>query len=283
MRKFFLLLILVSLLLIPTLAQAQSNISLKELGIQLWPEYDRTEMLVMYSFLLTDDTPLPANLEIRIPVDANLNAVAKLSQGEMLTVPYDLPIVDGDWKVLTLVMDEITTYRVEYYEPMDIEEDARHFSLLWESDYDTGLVFVELQEPPSAKNLVTKPILPNSQPVQEGMIYHTLKSGQLPAGEPFAIEVSYDKDNDDLTVSSMPVVVGGLSENASSDFSLSDSLPTILVGVGILLIIGGILYFFLAGRGEKTSSTSRKRHKASGGTKYCHECGSRSSGNDKFC
>ena len=282
MRKFFLLLLAASLLIFPTLASAQSEPSLKELSVQLWPEYDRADMLVMYSITLADDTPLPASLEIRVPADAELNAVAKLSENSMLTVPYDAPIRDGAWVILPLVMDELTTYRVEYYQAMEIEGATRNFSFLWESDYDAESLYVEFQQPPSATNLTTKPVFQNQNPVAEGMIYHILTQGKLLAGQSFELEISYDKNNDDFTVSSMPVEVGGVPASDTSSFSLSDSLPAILVGVGVLLIVGGLVYFFLAGRGETASPQKRKRSKG-GEAKYCHECGSRASGNDKFC
>ncbi|MCP4140106.1 MAG: zinc ribbon domain-containing protein [Chloroflexi bacterium] len=284
MRKFFLLLLIASLLIFPTLAFAQNEASIKELGVQLWPEYDRADMLVMYSLALADNTSLPTSLNIRIPADAKLNAVAKLSEGSMLTVPYDPPVRDGDWMVLTLVMDELTTYRVEYYQAMEIDGAARNFSFLWESDYDTESIYVEFQQPPSATDLRTTPVLPNQNPVAEGMTYHTFAQGKLPAGEAFELDISYNKNNDDLTVSSMPVEVSGVPASDTNSFSLSDSLPTILVGVGVLLIVGGLLYFFLAGRGQTAPPRKRTRSKGGGGeAKYCHECGSRASGNDKFC
>ena len=283
MRKTFLFLLALSLLLMPTLAHAQNNLVINELSVQLWPEYDRSDMLVMYSFTLTEDTPIPTELRIRVPANAEINAVAKVSADSMLTLPYDPPIRDGDWMVITLVIDELTGYRVEYYAPLEKNGATRNFSFLWESDYDLNTLFIEFQEPPNATNLTTAPALISANPTQGGMTYHTLAVGGVSAKKPFSLEISYEKDNDDITVSSMPVEVGGLDGNTSRSFSLSDSLPTILVGVGILLIVGGLLYFFLAGRSKNISEKSRKRHKPSGGTKYCHECGSRSSGNDKFC
>ena len=107
MRKLFLFLLMLSLVAMPTIAQAQSNVLIKELNIQLWPEYDRSEMLVMYSFTLSENTPLPTNMQVRVPANAEVNAVAKISEDTMVTVPYDTPILDGDWQVITLVIDEL--------------------------------------------------------------------------------------------------------------------------------------------------------------------------------
>ncbi|MBT3314058.1 MAG: zinc ribbon domain-containing protein [Anaerolineae bacterium] len=283
MRKTFLAIFVVSLLLMPTLAYAQNDVVIDEMNIQFWPEYDRAEMLVMYSIILTEETALPANVTIRVPADADINAVAKLSEGSMLNVPYDTPIRDGDWVEITLVIDEMVPYRVEYYTAMEKEGATRNYSLEWENGYDINLLLVEFQQPPSATNLVSEPAFTDQTPVQEGMIYHTFVRQNFAASEVFSLNLSYDKANDDITISSMPVEVGGAPENEPVPFSLSDSLPAILVGVGVLLIVGGLLYFFLAGRSETASPTKRKRSKGSGEAKYCHECGSRASGNDKFC
>ena len=285
MKKWLIFVLAVALLLVPTLAYAQSDVKIKNLSVQIWPEYDRPEVLVMYSLELAEDTPLPAELRIRVPVNAELNAVAKLSEGKMLTVPYDPPIREGDWAILTLIVDELTGYRVEYYAPIEKNGSTRNFSYFWESDYDVETLFIELQQPPNSTNLTTTPLFSNTR--QDELAYHTLMVGGVPAEKAFALEISYDKDNDNLTVSSMPIEVGGAPESEASTFSLNDSLPTLLAGLGVLLIAGGLLYFFLAGRGDGTLKESRKRHAprtaSAGGNIYCHECGGRARSGDKFC
>ncbi len=282
MKKWFILVFTIILLLVPTLVSAQNTVKFAEVGIELWSEYDTPEMLAMYSFALTEDSVLPAEVKIRIPANAELNAVAKLSEGEMLTLPYEPLILDGDDQILTLIADEQTLYRVEYYAPLEKDGVRRDFSLVWESEYDVEALFVELLEPPDVSNLSSTPAF-NDTGAENGMTLHALSAGEIKAGDVFELAISYDKASDNLTVSSMSVEVGGVPESEESSFSLKDSLPMILVGVGIALILGGLLYFFLAGRGGDSSTEKRKRHKPSGEVKYCHECGSRSSGNDKFC
>ena len=285
MRKWLLSLVVLSFFLAPISVSAQSDLNIKKLSIQFWPEYDRPEMLVMYSFELAEDTPLPAELHVRIPINAEINAVAKFSEGKMLTVPYDTPVRDGDWVIITLVIDELTNYRVEYYAPLEKNGANRAFSFLWENDSAIKSLFVEVQQPASAKKLIITPTLPETR--VEELTYHTLLAGGVNAGEIFTLDISYEKDDDNLTVSSMPIEVGGAPENVSNSFSLNDSLPTILVGVGVFLIVGGFLYFFFAGRNNDIAKDSRKRHvprsASAGGNIYCHECGSRARSGDRFC
>ncbi len=291
MRKFFLLLLLVVLMAFPAFAQAQGGVKIGELSVQLWPEYDHPDMLVMYSFALADDSPLPAEVKVRIPANANLNAVAKLEAGQMMNAPYDAPVKDGDWVVITLVISDLSTYRVEYYTPLEKSGAARNFSFLWQSDYAIESLYLQVQQPPTASQITSNPALANTTPASDGLTYHDLALSGIAAGENFNFELSYEKDNDDLTVSSMPVEVGGASNTGNTstgggDFSLTDSLPMLLVGLGVVLIVGGVLYFFLAGQNAKSQpKPKRKRHStasASANT-YCHECGSRARSGDKFC
>ncbi|OQX63229.1 MAG: hypothetical protein B5M51_05215 [Anaerolinea sp. 4484_236] len=286
MRKWLVFLLAVCLLLMPTLAHAQNSVTIRKLNIQLWPEYDRPDMLVMYSFALSEDTTLPAELQVRIPANANLNAVAKNEGEKMVNVPYDAPVKDGDWITITMLIDDLANYRVEYYLPMAKSGTTRNFSFVWQSDYDVESLRLQFQQPPTSTNLSATPELPTVDSTAGGIIYHNLTLSGLPAGEVFTLELSYDKDNDDLTVSAMPVEIEGAQESGGGSFSLTDSLPSILVGIGVVLIVGGLLYFTLSGR-NSIDSTPRKRHKpraaSAGGNVYCHECGKRARSGDKFC
>lgn len=291
MRKLIFLVLALALLALPNLAAAQSEVTFEEVQIQLWPEYDRPEVLVMYSISFPAETTLPVEAQVHVPANAALNAVAKLSGDAMLTVPYDTPSREGEWMTLNFQVDELTTYRVEYYLPLEKDGVTRNINFRWESNHPVTAAFVQVLEPPGTKNFTATPAFSDSAE-QNGMKYHTLSVGEIPASERLDIAISYDKDNDDLTVSSLPVEMSGTKplemssteEPPSETFSFTQSLPLILGVFGALLIVGGVAYFFLSGRGKDDGSMSRKRHKISdAGARYCHECGSRAGPNDKFC
>jgi len=48
------------------LAQTDSP-EVSELTVELWPEFDRSEVLVIYRAQLSDSTPLPAEVTFRFP------------------------------------------------------------------------------------------------------------------------------------------------------------------------------------------------------------------------
>jgi hypothetical protein len=68
---------------------------------------------------------------------------------------------------------------------------------------------------------------------------------------------------------------------------LNSYLPYILGGVGGVLIVGGLLYYFLSGRehAHRLRRRSRPPSKAGGDASatHCHQCGTRAKPGDRFC
>lgn len=50
--------------------RAQQGVTFESVQIDLWPEYDRPDMLVVYRFVLAADAQLPTELSLRIPAAA---------------------------------------------------------------------------------------------------------------------------------------------------------------------------------------------------------------------
>jgi len=94
MRRLFLLLVLVLVLFtLSGKARAASDVTLENLTIQLWPDHDQLAVLVIYDFVLDANTPLPAALHFRIPLNANLAEVSRESGGASVKLAYDLSAV----------------------------------------------------------------------------------------------------------------------------------------------------------------------------------------------
>ena len=56
---------IIILSLVPGSASAQEEINLDTLQVDLWPEYDKPEMLVIYRIQLSEDVQLPTTLSFR--------------------------------------------------------------------------------------------------------------------------------------------------------------------------------------------------------------------------
>jgi len=58
-----------------TAAQAQDTPSFETITIDLWPEYDRESLLVIYKAELSPEITLPVDVTLRIPVEADGESV----------------------------------------------------------------------------------------------------------------------------------------------------------------------------------------------------------------
>ena len=283
--KWLSIALLLVLLTIPLSAHAQGEVTLDNLTVQLWPEFDQPAMLVIYDFTLAENTTLPVEVNLRIPTDANLIAVAYAPTGDLLNVPYQEPREEGGWQVVTLTVDTATAYHIEYYAPLERSDSQREYNFLWPGDYSVGMFSISVRPPIDTTEITTDPQMRDVTP--EGDTQTTLEWGtsDLEAGEQLPIRVTYTKTSDRLGVSDQPLETGVVDENTQGRISLNNYLPYILGGLGFLLILVAGLYFWQT---SKDKSAPRKRHRsqneeANGEDIYCHQCGKRAQPGDRFC
>jgi len=284
-KGFFLLLLI--LLATPFSAAAQGSISLSVLNVSFWPEFDQPEMLVIYDFVLPPDTTLPAQVDMRIPAEAELVAVAFEQDGGLLNANYNEPYTDGDWLVVPVIVDSASMYRIEYYASITFNGDERQFSYLWSGDYPVDQLTFELQIPPDTTDISSTPELTTERQAG-GLGYRSWKASSLAEGEQVPFTLTYSRSSDTLTRDIQPMQAEPVDENTSGRILLSNYLPYLLGGVGLILIVVGGVYFWQSGRGKpKPQGQQRHRARAAAGEGdeqiYCHQCGKRAQPNDRFC
>ena len=303
MKRWFFPFITIMLFLIPWhKSAAQDAITIASLEIDLWPEYDRPEMLVIYRIELSPDVSLPAELSIKIPAAAGKpNAVAvRDPNGSLLNAPYEQE-VSGDWVVITLTA-ALPGIQIEYYDPqLRINGSERNYEYTWLGDYPTESSFVQLQQPFDADQVVTIPAATNISQGSDGLTYHTIDLGSQPAGSASSVTVAYKKNTDALGVERFDVQPSApISERTSGRVNFMNILSWGAGVLGILLLVGGVWWYWQTGREKpKTRRRSRGRRPAhqvkraskvdqsSPGTAddgvYCHHCGKRAETGDRFC
>lgn len=290
MRKVVVLLILGVLFVFPSFVSAQSNVTIDSMAVQLWPEYDQPSMLVITDFQVNSATPLPAALTFRIPKDANLIAVASAeSDGGYLNAVFDGPKAEGEWQAFTITVTQNSVYRFEYYQPLTFNGSKRIFSYLWDGAYAVDAFHVLVLEPRDVTAFTMDPTY-KSVSQQNGGNYYDSGAIQLASGEQFAMNLNYDKTSDALISPSQQGIqpAAPVDENTPGRVSLNNSLPYIIGGLGVLLIVGGIAYYWRAGRTSGRPSSRRRSHahvesEESGEGAYCPQCGARAKGGDRFC
>jgi len=276
------------LLVFPSLAFAQGSMTLSSVNVQLWPEYDQPSMLVLVDFELPATASFPVKLTFHIPEDANLVAVATYSaEGSLINAMYDGPTKNGGLQAFTVTLNN-SKARFEYYQPITIDVHERTFSYLWNGDYAIDAFGIRVLEPVDTTALTTTPKL-GPAVVESGLTYHESSAIKLKNGEKFKLDLKYTKTTDTLVEPPQGVQPAApVDENTPGRVSLNKSLPYIIGGLGLVMVIGGMAYYWQAGR----SSTKRPRRRVrsssesseeNGEESYCPQCGTRAKSNDRFC
>ena len=283
MRKWFVWLFILALGL-PSSARAQNAVTLDSLDVRLWAEYDRSSMLVIYDFIPTQNTTLPASIQLRIPKNANITAVAYQQGTQLINTDFGGPVDDGNWQTITILVKTLTSYHLEYYQTIKRDGNNRSFTYRWTGEYPVNNFKVEVQLPDDSTAVKANPMLPfaPSQPFLSG----SASLSNLAEGKTYQIDLSYAR------ISEAPVAPPSTSEVTAAEQITQntvgrvtlDNLPYILGAVGILLILLAIYYFWRSNSIQL--SRPRKRQQGAKVEKtvvYCHECGTRAHPEDRFC
>jgi hypothetical protein len=293
MVKRILLLAGILLLVTVSIGKAQTPLELAQVRIDLWPEYDQPSMLVIYHITLPPSA-VPADLTLQIPTSAGEpNAVAaRQTDGSLISIVSNRLPGNDDFSEISF---KATTpeIQLEYYDPGLVKNgSSRHFEYTWPGDYPVSSLVLSVQQPPSATDMRFSPGLGNPVEASDSLNYYTADVGSLKAGQTFKLSFDYNKNNDTLTSSNLKVQPSAPISDTTAGITsiLTSTTFRILVGLGLLLIIGGGVWYWQSGR-NKDESELRPRHKpaaerqaaTSEGYVYCHQCGKRASPGDRFC
>ncbi|HUI89471.1 MAG TPA: zinc ribbon domain-containing protein [Anaerolineales bacterium] len=289
MRRWLILLLIFGMAVLPFSVQAQGTIKFSTMSIQLWPEYDRPSMLVISEFQLPDSVSLPVNVNFRIPKDAILAAVASLSGDQLINAQHSNPTTEGDGQIVQVAIQTNAIYHIEYYAPISKTGTERQFTYQWLSDYPVDDFTVGVWPPTDITQLTTNPPLSLiSNP--DGTSSWKKDFGALAANQPFTLKISYNKTTDTLTKPASPDVQPSqpIGANTPGSFmaTFSHAVPYLVGVLGLILISGGVAYFWQTGRRDRSRIRKRRfprSEKEGGGEVYCHQCGTHAHKEDRFC
>jgi hypothetical protein len=288
MPKWLSLILLVTLLFIPLLVQAQEQISFEQVTVQLWPEYDSPDMLVILNLQLSADISLPTQVKVRLPGSVEKPYVVAIGQTPQTVTDQGIEYTyekKGDW-LETTVTAVGPAIRIEYYDPgLTRIEDQRSYEYNWAGDYSVDVFDLSILVPVDTTEIQTEPAMNEVTPAGTTQTFLEWGASGFEAGEQVPVKITYTKTSDRLSVSNQPLETGIVDESTQGRVSLSNYLPYILGGLGLLLIIGGGIYFWQSSQGKPVP---RKRHRSrsrddGGEDVYCHQCGKRAQSGDRFC
>jgi hypothetical protein len=273
-------------------AQAQTPVSLAKLEVDLWPEYDRPDMLVVYHMFLDPSTALPANLVVSVPAAAGEPAAVAVrnADGQLYNVAYTR-VVNGDLAQISFSTSALEI-QFEYYDPgLTKNGPIRSFTYQWPGGYAVKAFSVQVQQPSGASSMQITPTLGAGIPGEGGLMYFSSDLGALSAQQLMTVSLTYQKSTDNLSVQT-----GKVGPSAP----VNDSTPG-RASFGTLWIygLGGLSLLLIGGAGawywrsvHNTAAPQRQRHAAyrekvtqpsQEMQLYCHQCGKKASAGDVFC
>jgi hypothetical protein len=286
MRKCWAVLLFIGLVALPFSVGAQAAIKLAKIQVQLWPEYDQPSMLIIYDFTVPDSTSLPVSVSIRMPKNANLVAVASQGlDGNLVNSDYAGPTTDGDWQVVVVKVETQATYHLEYYQPITKSGVARQFNYRWPGDYAVDDFNLIVRIPVDTTNITSDPLLTSSQSTDQTS-YLLKDFGALGTGQPVTLDINYTRTSDTLAVQQTIKPSQPLGPNTEGRVMLSNYLPYFLGGIGMIMILAGMIFFWQSSRGRRSQSIKRQSGGVEGAANsdiYCHQCGTRAHSGDRFC
>jgi hypothetical protein len=290
MRKWLVFALLFALMMLPSRVGAQGETKLDSINIDLWSEYDQPSMLVIYQFIVSQDTPLPAEVTLRFPKDSNLVAVAVADNGAWFNKDFTPPAEGENWQTIKIKAETYEPHRIEYYQPLKLDGNKRQFKLHWFGDYYVKAFTVNTLVPADSTDLATSPVLESTVTSADGsFISGTVTKNDLKTMNSFKFELEYQRTStaliqpDQSTTQVQPVAP--VSEDTPGRVSITN-LPWIIGGFGLALI--GIALFSYWRTTQSSESQPRKRRQKSEEAvedeeAYCHECGARAHARDRFC
>ncbi len=316
LRKILLLLAL--LLWAQPIAAAQSPpIKLKSLQVELWPEYDRPETLVIYRAELAPTTPLPAQVTFRLPGHiADFHVVAIEREGVLVEVEREAIEwrSEGDQRLLTF-STPASKIQFEYYDPKILTRAGQRRQLHSDfvAPYEVEAATFQVQEPVQAENFTMTPPPASTFTGNDGLKYDTVQIAGLNSGEAFSLTASYERSTDELSTQRLQ---SDTTEHAP-DLSVAPEAPPnqnltlgySLIGIGVVLLLGVGGYWWWSNRTNRATAQPapnttrlaprRKRHVKSEPVKvadqpqpvtastlsssFCYHCGTALRDDANFC
>lgn len=258
MRARRLLILTMLILLRPALplwAQSSDLVRLSALEISLWPEFDRSEVLVILQGRLAESVPLPAQLTLTMPEDAGEpHAVAAVDEeGSRWTVEYEAQLVDDAIEVTYTSLGH-RAFQFEYYwNLLQIDGQQRQFTFTYQLGISVDDLTLVFQQPSGATSVALSPPAAEVSPGFAGLSYHRWPLGAVEAGQKIEWRVSYVKSDSSL---SAEVLSANEAEPAASSGVSSDTVSGVGVAVGLVLVVVFGLWF---ANSQRRSEAQRRR------------------------
>jgi hypothetical protein len=273
---------------VTAVSAAQTVPQLEQLQIDLWPEFDRPDMLVIYRGTLPPEAPLPATVTLRLPQGVEApHAVAYVdSTGNLFDATHSATTTEDG---VTVTLETLSpNFQLEFYDALTRDGDQRSYTLVWPGDYAVNQLNIVLLPPPGATQIQTEPALSFVQQ-ESGVSTYVGTLGGRAENQTARISVNYRGGT--------AGVAGTLAQSSDGD-SRNYALIAGAIVVVLVLVIGSVVWYTRQQREQpKTVSrrqrrTARRRQRETrtvatqndpSQSRYCTHCGRALRADDRFC
>ncbi len=263
------------LMAFPAHAQ-ESALTISAMAIEVWPEYDQPSALVFFRGQMAEETPLPVELRITLPLTAAVHAVAYAdpATGALFDATYE---VEGSTVVMT---SPSGTFHIEFYDSaLQVEGQQRSYTLPWTADYAVDSLFFQVQQPVGVSDFVVEPSGGASAVAEDGLTYYMVEQPAVAMGQTVSLTIRYLKTDSTLTfdvlqaASEAGPAAGSSVPSAPAPTVAAAGVPVWLIAVIVAGVIAGIGIGFVVLR--RVSSGAAET--------YCTHCGKAIQKGDRFC
>ena len=267
-------------------AFSQNRASLiRELDIDIWPDYDRPSVLVLLTGQLPENTKLPASVTLPLPESARLNAVARIDAKDGRMKDDIVSSTDPPGMVTFITPDY--RFRVEYYFPYAVNNNQHAIDYTWLAPVGVNVFRIRVQQPASAQAFKIDPATATIMRGDDGFTYHIFPTQVVDAWQPVSLRVEYHMAAPQLSKKSAPspmTAAQSADQAPKPESSFGVNLALIAMAVGGLVLFGVLIWQVasrraLSGNYHSVDPPTPKRS----AVKYCSQCGQPVDDSDSFC
>lgn len=258
LRSNRVVLLLALFLLSSSLAQAQAQVRFESLLVEIWPEFDRAETLVIYRGQLQTGTDLPARLTFSLPgYIKEMNAVAYAQGNTLVSVPAEeIEQTTLDDRLRLTFTTASPTIQLEYYDSQILSQQGARRSLDFNftAPYAIETTTFEFQAPVQAQNFSLEPAATETFTDTNGLVYALYNVADLAGGDTASFQASYQRPTNQVSVEFLTAnivpehaeeVLPALPLTPTPTIAPNQILAFVLAGLGACLLVGvGIIWWF---------------------------------------
>ncbi len=267
----------------PAQAQQSTAMQVENLLVQVWPEYDRPETLVIYRVELASAVALPAEVSFSLPghIDT-LHAVAVAEEDGLFELDPALYELRPEGEITRLnISSPARRFQFEYYDPLILtrQNQNRELAFQFTSPYHIQAAEFQVQEPVQSQDFTLVPSPTTNFVGNNGLRYNVVEVANLAPEETLTLAATYSRDTDRLSTQSLAQP----PQAAPTTTGLWDkNLGYALLGVGVVLLLGTAAYYWWGTRPARQPARARQRRKQAA-RGYCYRCGAALRPDANFC